>query len=233
MNIHFRLFVIGMLLLITTMAVATQFALSDLEYQFIVGIIPDQGIHYIGSDNSTDGIRVLRRTDPNSENFQLFLGNISSNSKWTYSSAFAIVNEDRFVKHITHIDVISNNNTNIKIWLHDHKKNNANSMSDTTNSVLMYNNGTIKNYNKTIAWTLAPGDRNASTICSNITDIKNYTSNTSWDSIANVRYSLNNDPTKHQYSDYVWVQIEIVIPADMHIKEQYLGSIHVHFKSNL
>jgi len=233
MNIHFRLFVIGMLLLITTMAVATQFGLSDLEYQFIVGIIPDHGIHYIGSDNSTDGIRVLRRTNPNSENFQLFLGNVSSNSKWAYSSAFAIVNEDRFVKHITHIDVISNNNTNIKIWLHDHKNNNANYPSNTTRSVLMFSNGTISNCSTTIAWSLAPGDRNASTICSNITDPYNYTSNNSWDSIANVFYSLNNNRNKHEYSDYVWVQIEIDIPADMQIKEQYIGLIRIYFKSDL
>lgn len=232
MTIHFRLFVIGMLLLITTMAVATQFALSDLDYQFIVGIIPDYGIHYIGSDNSTDGIRVLRKTNPNAENYYLFLGNVSANSRWAYSSAFAIVNEDRFVKHITHIEVLSENNTNVKIWLHDHKNNNANYPSNTTRSVLMFSNGTLTNCSTTIAWTLAPGDRNASTICSNITDPANYTSNTLWDPIAHVRYTHNNTRNDHHYADYVWVQIEIDIPETMHIKEHYLGSLRIYFRSD-
>ena len=113
MNIEFRLFIIGMLLVITTMAVATQFAITDIQYEIIIPVIPDYGVNYIGSDNSSDGIRVLRIVPDEADSFKIVLGNVSMNYQWTYSAAFGIVNEDKSTKRITHIEVISSISTYI------------------------------------------------------------------------------------------------------------------------
>jgi len=240
MDIKFRLFVIGMLLVVTTMAVATQFAITDMkyEYEIVIPTIPDFGIKYIGSDNSSDGIRVLRTIPSEEEGFKIVLGNVSMNYQWTYSAAFGIVNEDKFAKCITHIDVYSSTTTYLKIWLHGKKNVNADNISNDPTSVLMYDNGTVVNRKDTIAWTLAIGDNNVKTLCSNVTnnldivahDIE-YTTYTKWDETASVRYSLNDTDAKSEISDYVWVQVELNIPQSVDAEDAHIGSIHIHFKS--
>ena len=62
----------------------------------------------------------------------------------------------------------------MKIWLHSNPKalasnNTFNNTNDPT-SVLMFDNGTIVNSSETTAWTLAAGDEDKTTICSNITN---------------------------------------------------------------
>jgi len=235
MNLKFRLFVIGMLLVITTMAVATQFALTDINYELIVDIpvIPDYGIIYIGSDNLSDGIRLLRKDPSDVKNFKLALGNISTNYHFTYSAAFAIVNEDDFVKDITYIDVFSSTSSYLKIWLHGNKNANANNISNDPTSVLMYDNGTIVNQSNTVAWILGSGDRNASTLCTNTSNREENTHFTRFDETAGVLYSLNNTKIDSGISDYVWVQIELDIPPSTNMDEVYLGEMHIHFESHL
>ena len=234
MNIEFRLFIIGMLLVITTMAVATQFAITDMQYEYeiIIPVVPDYGIKYIGSDNSSDGIRVLRIVPDEADSFKIVLGNVSMNYQWTYSAAFGIVNEDKFTKRITHIEVFSSAPTYLKIWLHGDRDVNANNVSNDPTSVLMYDNGTVVNGSDTVAWTLAPGDRNATTICSNTTGRKRYTNITNWDETAEVRYSLNNTDALSGISDYVWVQIELNIPSSVDTDRVRSGSIYIHFESD-
>lgn len=234
MNFKFRLFILGMLLLISTMAVATQFALLDIQYEYeiIIPIIPDYGLKYIGSDNSSDGIRLLRADNSQNDSYKLVLGNVSENYNWVYSAAFGIVNEDNFFKNITHIEVISTTVTYLKIWLHGKKDVNANNLSNDPTSILMYDNGTIVSSSDTIAWTLAPGDNNAKTICSNITDRDKYTNYTSWDETAGIRYSLNNTDITSELSDYVWLQIELDIPLSTDLSELNLGVIYIHFTSD-
>jgi len=233
MNFKFRLFILGMLLLITTMAVATQFAIIDIkyEYEIIIPIIPDYGVKYIGSDNSSDGIRLLRAEQNKTDSYKIVLGNVSDNYNWIYSAAFGIVNEDTFYKNITHIEVISSTPTYLKIWLHGRKDVNANNISNDPTSVLMYDNGTIVSSSNTIAWTLAPGDNDAKTICSNISDRNTYTNITSWDETAGVRFSLNNSNVQNELSDYVWVQVELDIPYSVDISESNIGVIYIHFTS--
>ena len=234
MNIEFRLFIIGMLLVITTMAVATQFAITDMQYEYILSIpvVPDYGIKYIGSDNSSDEIRVLRIVPDETDSFKIVLGNASMNYQWTYSAAFGIVNEDMFTKRITHIEVFSSTPTYLKIWLHGDRDANANNVSNDPTSVLMYDNGTVVNGIDTVAWTLAPGDRDATTICSNTTDRKQYTNITSWDETAGVRYSLNNTNAMSGISDFVWVQVELNIPSSVETDGVHTGSIYIHFESD-
>jgi len=234
MNIEFRLFIIGMLLVIATMAVATQFAITDVQYEYeiIIPVVPDDGIKYIGSDNSSDGIRVLRIVLDEADSFKIVLGNVSMKYQWTYSAAFGIVNEDKFTKRITHIELFSSNSTYLKIWLHGDRDVNANNVSNDPTSVLMYDNGTIVSGSNTVAWVLAPGDKDATTICSNTTDRKRYTNMTIKDKVACVRYSLNDTAAKSEISDYVWVQVELNIPPSVDAKDVHTGSIHIHFESD-
>jgi hypothetical protein len=60
------------------MAVATQFAITDMQYEYILSIpvVPDYGIKYIRSDNSSDGIRVLRMVPDEADSFKIVLGNL-------------------------------------------------------------------------------------------------------------------------------------------------------------
>ena len=76
MKIELRLLILGMSLVITTMAVATQFAISDISYKIpdhevIIPAIPDYGLRYIGSDNSTGGKRVFRIDPEDSDGYKL------------------------------------------------------------------------------------------------------------------------------------------------------------------
>ena len=242
MRIDVRLFIIGMLLVISTMVVSTQFAIIDLEYDYeiVIPIIPDYGIKYIGSDNSSDGIRVLRvsQNDAN-ESLKIILGNVSANSQFIYSAAFGIANEESFIMNITHIEVFSSTLTYLKIWLHGDRDANANNLSNDPTSVLMYDNGTIVNPKDTVAWTLAIGDNNAKTLCSNVTDNLDilehedrYTIYTKWDETAGVRYSLNDTNAISGISDFVWVQTELNIPPSVDISNGYTGIIYIHFESD-
>ena len=220
--------------MVTTMAVATQFAITDVQYEYeiIIPVVPDYGVNYIGSDNSSYGVRVLRADQSESDSYKIVLGNVSTNYQWIYSAAFGIVNEDKLAKHITHIEVLSSNSTYLKIWLHRDKDSNANNVSNDPTSILMYDNGTVVNASDTVAWILAPGDTDAKTICSNITNRKRYTNMTSWDETAGVRYSLNNTDVKSEISDYVWVQVELNIPPSVSTTEVHTGSIYIHFESD-
>jgi len=103
----------------------------------------------------------------------------------------------------------------------------------------MYDNGTVVNGKDTIAWTLAIGDNNAKTLCSNVTNNLDivahdigYTTYTKWDETAGVRYSLNDTDAKSEISDYVWVQVELNIPQSVDAEDAHTGSIYIHFKSD-
>ena len=234
MNIEFRLFIIGMLLVVTTMAVATQFAITDIQYEYeiIIPVIPDYGIKYIGSDNSSDGIRVLRAEQNGTDSYKIRLGNISMNYHLIYTAAFGIVNEDMFTQRITHIEVPSSTATYLKIWLHGDRDCLVDNNSNDPTSVLLYDNGTIESASNTVAWTLAPGDGNASTICSNITDRSRYTSSLSYDEIAKIRYSYDNNNACSSFSDFVWIQIDLKIPDNAELKQANTGYFYIYLKSD-
>ena len=227
-----RLLVIGLLLVVSTMVVATQFAITDIGMEYKIVSKKDYGTRYIGSDNTSDGIRVLRaiKNDPTNA-FKIVLGNISNNYIYTYTAAFGIANEENFSIDITHIDVKSINHTYLKIWLHGNRTANAENISNDPTSVLMYDNGTIVNSSSTIAWTLAPGDNNKNTLCSNITDRDKYTFKNEYDDIANVYYTLNNSNFTTTFSDYVWVQVQVNVPELIDGKGVHPGTIYIYYKT--
>ena len=236
MQVNRRLIILATLILVVTMAIATQYAVTKVSYFYTLVHPCDASIRFIGSDNSSDDIRVLRVAGSNSSNVSLTLrlgGKLSSNMKKSYSAAFGIVNEEPYPLNITHINVSSLNATYMKIYLHGDRTANAESNLSDPSTVFMYNNGTIINTSNTTAWILAAGDDNTSNMCYNVSNRVNCSIPTPWDETAHVRYSLNNTNAVSNVSDFVWVQITLDIPPVVDAAGQHTGTIWVHYEYEL
>jgi hypothetical protein len=242
MRIDRRLTLIGILLVILSMTMATQYATTQIGYRY--GILhPSEGaIRFIGSDNSTDGIRVLRTqslTNASPAIIEVFFGNISANQNKTYTAAFGIVNEEPFAINITYINLSHPGDEYMKIWLHGNPSSRA---TDDSTSVLMFNNNTSTTVWDATDWTLARGDQNVRTMRYNVSNAASEIT-TLWDETAYVQYSLNSsvarnanrtadmpDNSLDNASDFVWVQISLDLPADAEL-EIKSGIIWIHFEA--
>ena len=226
--------IIAALFLVLNMLIATQYAVTRIGYTYTLVHPCDASIRFIGSDNSSDGYRVLRVAGSNDTNIQLTLrlGDVySSNMKKTFTAAFAIINEETYPLNITHINVTSVNYTYMKIWLHGNRTYDAENTTLDNTSVLMWDNDTIVNGTNTSKWTLARGDANSSSMCYNYSDPTNSTIPTPWDEQMHVRYSLNNTNISSGLADYVWVQITIDIPQSIQDTGTHTGTIRIHLES--
>jgi len=235
MRVHKKFFIIGMLILITAMVMATQYAVTKLGYDFNI-VHPSNGnLRFIGSDNSSDGVRLLRVAGTNNTkaSVKLVFGNLSTNQTFTYTAAFGIVNEEKFAVNITHINVTSSNWTYMKIWLHGDRDADAGSNISDPSGVFMFNNGTIVNASNTTAWVLAAGNNNASDMCSNVSDRVNNSCNTTWDQTSHVRFSENDTNATSGLSDYVWMQITIEIYNVVDYAGPHSGTIFINFEAEL
>ena len=235
MKVNRKWMILAILFLLLNMAVATQYAVTKVGYVYTIVHPSDASIRYIGSDNSSDGIRVLRVSGSNVTNIQLILrlGDMyTSNMKKTFTAAFGIVNEETYPINITYINVSSSNYTYMKIWLHGNRTANANSTLTDPSSVFMWDNNTIINATNTTAWTLAPGDANSSSMCYNVSDRTNCTIPTPWDETAHVRYSINNSNATSGVSDFVWVQITVDISNSIESIGAHTGTIWIHLESD-
>lgn len=234
MKVNKKLLVLATLFLFLNMIIATQYAVTKIGYVYTIVHPSDASIRYIGSDNSSDGIRVLRVAGSNTTNVQIILrlGDIfSTNMVRTFTAAFGLINEEAYPLNITHINVSSEQYTYMKIWLHGNRTANANSTLNDPSTVLMWDNDTMIHPSNSSAWTLAAGDSNSSGMCSNVTDRTNYTIPTDWDETAHVRYSINNTNAESNYSDFVWVQITLDIPETIGSIGEHTGTIWIHLES--
>lgn len=216
------------------MIIATQYAVTKINYQYSIVHPSDSAIRFIGSDNSTDGKRALRVIGSNTTNVQieLRLGDVyGTNMVRTFTAAFAIINEERHSLNITHINVSSLNYTYLKIYLHGNRTANANSTVTDPSSVFMWNNNTLVNQSNTTAWVLAAGNEDSSDMCYNISDRANCSIDNPWDETAHVRYSLNDTNAVSGVSDFVWVQVTLDIPSVVDVLGPHTGSIWIHLKS--
>lgn len=232
-HIDKRLFIIGVLLLITAMVMATQYAVTKLGYEYNIVNPSNANLRLMGSDNSSDNVRVLRiaGTNGSGASVKLVLGNLNINQTFTYTAAFAIVNEEKFPINITYINVTSSNWTYMKIWLHGNRDADASVNTSDPTGVFMFNNGTIVNASNTTAWILAAGNNNPSDMCSNVSDRVNNSCNTTWDETAHVRFSRNNTNATTNVSDYVWVQIVIEIQNVLDYDGPHIGIIYINFEA--
>jgi len=212
MNINRRLTLVGIMLVVLSMTMATQYAVTKVGYEFSIVHPSDADIRFIGSDNSTDG-RVLRVDGANgtTARVKLTIGNWSANMNKTYTAAFGIVNEELITVNITHINVSQN------------------AISDA-DSVYMWSKNSSKNASGTTAWQLGAGNQDTSNMCADAATQLN----TPWDvAPGEVRYSLNDaNYSVSGISDFVWVQISIDIPASPDQGGAHTGAIWIHFEAS-
>lgn len=234
MELDRRWWILGIIIVVSSMVIATQYAVTRVGYEYVIVHPSEANVRFIGSDNSSDDVRVLRVQGSNHTNVivTLRLGNFAANMTATYSAAFGIVNEEKYPVHITHINLTSLNATYLKIWLHGNRTANADSNLTDPSTVYMYNNGTVVHPANSTAWILAKGDGNFSTMCSNISDRVNHSIRTPWDEPAHVRYSINNTNAESNVSDFVWVQVQLDIPFSPGDLGTHTGSIWIYFESD-
>jgi len=209
---------IGVLLLVVNMVIATQYATTKNGYEYSIHS-SDTNIRFVESDNTFYG-RVLRVDRVNGAyGLKISLGNWSAGTTNIYSAAFGIVNEGDIAVKIMYINVSAVNYTYMRIWLHGDCSANAN--SDRT-AVLMFNNGTIVNATNTAAWTLAPGDGDSRDIYNNVSNRNN-----------SIGYGVGMfNRTISNASDFVWVQVAIDIPSTVDIAGLHAGTIWIYFEAD-
>ena len=226
----------GVLFVILNMLIATQYATTKIGYEYFIVHPSDANLRYIGSDNSSDSIRVLRVIGSNVTNVGVKLrlgGNVTTNQIKTYTAAFGIVNEETHSINITHINISSNNHTYLRIWLHGDRDVNANSTATDPTTVLMWDNDTMVNESTTTAWTLGAGNDNPNDMCYNISDRAGESVNTNWDETAHVRYSTDDtNISNSSIADFVWIQIAIDIPETADELSMHTGTIWIHLESD-
>jgi len=226
MRIDRRLVLIGVMVIVLSMTMATQYATTKIGYSYSVVHPSDADIRFIGSDNSSDGVRVLRIDGDNStatdRDITVRLGNITVDSNKTYTAAFGIVNEEPYNVTITHINVSASNGADyMQIWLHGDRDAIA---GDDGTSVLVWNKATVGQSSTSSTWGLAAGDMNTSSMDG--TD-----ATTSWDDTAGVRYSTHDTNAANNTDDFVWVQISLDVPADADTSATFDGIIYVHTRA--
>ena len=231
MNVDKRLMLLGVLLVVLSMTMATQYAVTKVGYEYAIVHPSNADIRYIGSDNSSwGGTRLLRvntsiaANGTGKEVLYLKFGNWSANYNKTYTAAFGIVNEEPFAVNVTKITVSSTAGTNyMKIYLNPTRNTKAGS-----NGVLMNDQGTALTTEDTCAWKLAAGNGDPSDMSSTGSN----SISTPWDDIAGVRYSIDNTTAVNGTSDFIWIQISIDIPSNVDVGGNHYGTIEVHFKAN-
>jgi len=227
MKIDRRLTILGVMLVVLSMTMATQYATTKVSYTYSIVHPSNADIRFIGSDNGSDG-RVLRALNNGTvASVQLYFGNWSANSNKTYTAAFGIVNEEMMTVNLTHMNVSTSVGADyMQIWVHSNRSTNA---VDDVNKVFVWNKGTKGFNSTTCVWRLGAGNQNASNMCADgITQLT-----TPWDTTKSVRYSVNNaNYSVNGTSDFVWVQISIDIPAAADQTGYHNGTVWIHFKAN-
>jgi hypothetical protein len=225
MKIDKSLMLVGVIIVILSMTMATQYATTRATYSFAIAHPSDSDIRYIGSDNSSDdNQRVFRVANGTTTKYATIeLGDWMPNSQKNYTATFGIVNEEQFKVNITHINISGINNSYVTVWLHGDRD--ADYNGETSSCVKVVSGGTALYSSSSVVWTLAAGNSDANNM--NGTDLS-----TPWDSTSNVRYSM--DDTKNAENetyDFVWVGVSIDIPSDA-ITQAATGTIYIHFKSS-
>lgn len=230
MRINRLLALIGVMIIVLSMTMATQYATTKAKYSFAIVNPSYADIRFIASDNSSDdGIRVLRITNnaTGQQYATLELGDWMPNSEKNYTAAFGIVNEEGVYVNISYINVSGVNASYLDIWLHGDRDKDVS--LDTGTTVKMVNDGAALFSATDSAWTLRAGDGNPETLSHDGSTQQN----TPWDDNAYVLYSHYdaNDAT-NKTSDFVWVQISLDISSDAAQVSSATGTIFVHFRAD-
>jgi len=213
-----KLLIVGVALVAVSAVAATQYARAELSYTYNINHPSNGFIRFVGGDNATDGMRVLR-ADATNTTLELDFGEMTAGVNKTYTAAFAIVNEENFSVDITDIEVATTSGADyLHIWLHGDPTaaGGGTFMWDGSNGDQTPGDGT--------AWTLAAGN-------SNPADMDGTSIATTWDSTAEVRYTEDTTPAADGNDDYVWVQISLDIPSNPDGLTAHTGTISFDFQA--
>ena len=227
MRLDRRLVLLGAILVVLSMTMATQYATLRASYSFAIVHPSEADIRYIGSDNSSaDSYRVLRVNvnDSGTQYVTIELGSWMPNSRKNYTAAFGIVNEEEFSVNITHINVSGTNASYLDIWLHGNRTEDYD--GDGPTSVLVVNDGVALYDSTTVAWTLAAGNSDPNNMNTGGAAIT-----TPWDDFSHVRYCIDDTNAVNETDDYVWVGIGLDIPSDSALATP-TGTIYIHLKAS-
>lgn len=232
MRIDRRLMLLGVMLVVLSMTMATQYTVTRIGYSYALVHPSEADIRFIGSDNASGGARLLRVNDNTSNQYMtLELGNWTVGQNTSYSAAFGIVNEEDFAVNITHVNIsgASNSEDYMRLWVHSDRDANAKDEAAANKVLLWDTTSDSLTTSQTCAWQLAAGDHNSSNMSAGAgTNIA-----TPWDDTSHVRFSLNDaNNAANGTSDFVWVQIEIDIPQETAPFTRASGQIWIHFKAS-
>jgi hypothetical protein len=230
MKIDRRLVLLGVMLIVLSMTMATQYATTKIGYTYSIVHPSNADIRFIGCDNATDGIMILRVDGTNASgqrNMKLVLGgNWTENQNKTYTAAFGIVNEENFNLSITYINVSATAGADyMQIWLHSDRDTLVG--SDAGTKVMVWNKGTLGFSASSCVWKLGEGNFNAANMCA---DGAGTQISTPWNEAAHMRNSYSNTNAVNGTSDFVWVQISLNIP-DGALSGTNTGTIYINFKA--
>ena len=166
MNLRAGALIVGMLMVVFSMVIATQFGVTTVRFTYTVAHPSNADIRFIASDNSSDSLRVLRG-DASNKSVGVFLGNWSANQNKTLTAAVGLVNEERFAVNITHVIVSCQGPSAdyLEIWLHGDRD--TQQEDETNATVCLFSKNTSSYSASTTAWTLGPGDGDANTMNQN------------------------------------------------------------------
>ena len=224
MRIDRRLVFIGIMLIVLSMTMATQYATTKMTYSYSLVHPSNADIRFIASDNASTGVSVLRVEGSNASgqrNLILVFGtNLTENQNTTYTAAFGIVNEEKFPVYITNISVVSTPADYMIVWAHGDR-------DALAGTKMLWNKGAIAGLTtNSNSWKLGAGDQNAS----NMSTSPGNPIPTPWNTPAHVRYSYSNADAVNGTSDYVWIMVAFDIP-DGAAAGSYTGTVIVHFRA--
>jgi len=200
MELRKRMLVVLVALVALSTVAATQFATSDIGYEYGIVSASDSNIRFIGHDYGADGTLVLRADSTDGDGLTLDLGDVARGQKVWYTAAFGIVNEEALGMNITAVSATGTGADYMQIYLHV----NANTKAELDSGTLIWDKTSGA---QSFTWALAAGDNDATDI-DGATDI-----DTPVDDTANVRAMTDPDADDDATGDdHVWVQVILDIP---------------------
>ena len=202
MELRKRMLVLLVALVALSTVAASQFATSDIGYEYGVVSASDSNIRFIGHDYGADGTLVLRADTTAGDGLTLDLGDVARGQKIWYSAALGIVNEEAVMMNVTAVSITGTGANYMQLYLH----NNANTKAESDSGTLIWDK---TNGAQSFTWQLYAGDNDATTM-----DGASGDTTTSVDSSANIR-AIDGDPDADDNAatdDHVWVQIILDVP---------------------
>jgi hypothetical protein len=226
MKIDRRLALLGVILVVLNMTMATQYATTKVAFSYGIVHPSNADIRFVGSDNSSDGNGRVLRVDNSSNSWysQISLGDWMPNSEKNYTAAFAIVNEEASVVNITHANVSGTGWDYMTVWLHGNRSKDVSEEGDSA-KVCILDNGTSPFGASDCAWQLAAGNKDT-------TNMNGTAVLTPWDDTSHVRYNSTTDIyAENGTRDFVWVEVCLNIPSDASLAAA-TGTISIYFKAS-